>query len=61
MNQGCLTRKVDWTSGTIFAIDGDYLTTDTWTTDTWTTDAWTTDAWVTGGATTFMKPGEVSS
>jgi hypothetical protein len=39
-------EKVGWTNGTIFAIDGDYLTT---------------DAWVTGDATPFMKPGEVSS
>ena len=56
MNQGYLTRKVGWTSGMSFAIDSDYLTT-----DTWTTDGWTTDAWVTDGATTFMTPGEVSS
>ena len=40
-------EKVGWTNGTIFAIDGDYLTTDTWTTDAWTTDTWTTDAWTT--------------
>lgn len=46
MNQGFLARKVGWTNGTIFAIGGDDLTTDTWGT---------------GDATPFTKPGEVSS